>query len=122
MGTSEQKLSMQAGYVLVERPKDYEVVFSEQPAKLTEISTFCQDAGCRKVLILGPRTKVSLSVLDIYELGEEIAKSDLQIAVVESHDAPADAVRFLENVTTNLRGSIQFFDNPNEAKDWLGTR
>ena len=119
MGNSEQKISIQSGYVLVERPKDYEVVFSEQPTKLMEILTFCKDSGCRKVLIVGPRTKVSLSALVIYELGEDIAKSGLQIAMVESHDAPTDDEQFLESVTTNRGGSIQFFINEEEAKDWL---
>ncbi len=105
---------------MVERPPDYEVVWSEQPANLLELSAYCKDAGCRKVLILGPRTKVRLSVSDIYKLGNEIAKLGLQIAVVELHDASKKDVRFLGNVVSNRGRAIQFFDNEQDAKDWLG--
>ncbi len=120
MENLEQKISIQPGYVLVERPPDYEVVWSEQPARLMEISAFCKEAGCRKVLVVGPRTKVTLSTFDIFELGEEIAKLGLQIAVVELHDASKEDVRFLELVATNRGRAIQFFDNEQDAKDWLG--
>jgi hypothetical protein len=84
-----------------------------------EISAACEEAGCRKVLILGPRTKVRLSVLDIYNLGQEIAKLGLRIAVVELHDASKENVRFLENVVANRGGPFQFFDDEQDAKDWL---
>ena len=86
---------------------------------LMEMSTFCKEAGCRKVLILGPKTKVDLAVLDIYDLGKEIAKLDLRIAMVESHDASNEDVYFLETVVWNRGGPIQFFDTEKEAKDWL---
>jgi hypothetical protein len=120
MDNSEYQISIQPGYVLVERAQDYEVVLSEQPAILMAISASCKEAGCRKVLILGPRTKVRLSVQNVFDLGQEIAKLGLRIAVVESHDAPNENVRFLENVATNRGGPIQFFDNEQHAKDWLG--
>ena len=120
MRSPEQKISIQRGYVLVERPQDYEVVWSEQPERLMEISAFCKEADCTKVLILGPRTKVKLSALDIFDLGENIAKLGLKIAVVELHDASNEDVRFLETVAMNRGGPIQFFDNEQEAKDWLG--
>jgi len=120
MGKSEYQISIQPGYVLVERAQDYEVVLSEQPAMLMAISAYCKEAGCRKVLILGPRTKIRLSVQNIFDLGQEIAKLGLRIAVVESHDAQEENVKFLEDVVTNRGGSIQFFDNEQHAKDWLG--
>lgn len=85
-----------------------------------EISAFCKEAGCRKVLILGPRTKVKLSTLDVLNLGKMIAKLRLQVAVVELHDASNEDVRFLETVAINRGGPIKFFDNKQEAKDWLG--
>lgn len=72
------------------------------------------------MLILGPRTKIRLSVQNIFDLGQEIAKLGLRIAVVESHDAQEENVKFLEDVVTNRGGSIQFFDNEQHAKDWLG--
>ena len=120
MGTSEHKISIQSGYVLVERPRDYEVVWSEQPAGLMEISAACKEAGCRKVLILGPRTRVSLSLSEIFDLGQEIAKLGLRIAVVEVHDASKEDTEFLENVAVNRGSAIQFFDNKRDAKNWLG--
>ncbi len=119
MGTSEQTISIQPGYLRVERPQRYKVVLSEQPAELMKISASCREAGCRKVLIVGPRTRVSLSTLDIYQLGEKITKMGLQIAIVESHDAPGDDVGFLETVVFNRGGTIQFFDNEQDAKNWL---
>ncbi|MCZ6898348.1 MAG: hypothetical protein O7D95_06565 [Betaproteobacteria bacterium] len=119
MDNSEHKISIQPGYVLVERSQDYKVVLSEQPAKLMEMSAACKEAGCRKVLILGHRTKVRLSTQEIFELGKEIAKLSLQIAVVELHDASKENVEFLENVVVNRGVPIQFFDNEQDAKDWL---
>ena len=119
MNTSEHKISIQPGYVLVERPDDYEAVSSSQPAMLMELSVACKEAGCRKVMILGSSTKVRLSVPEIIELGEGIAKIGLRIAVVEKHDASAEDVELLENVATNRGGPIQFFDNEEDAKVWL---
>ncbi len=86
---------------------------------LMEMSAFCKAAARLKVLILGPKTKVNLSALDIFDLGEEIAKLNLQIAVVESHDASNEEVNFLETVFFNRFGSIRFFDTQKEAKGWL---
>ena len=120
MGKSDYKISVQDGYVLVERPEDYEVVANELPAMLTELSTFCDKAGCQKVLVLGPKTKVNLALLEIYDLGSELAEMQLQIAMAESHDASDEDVRFLENVVANRGGPIRFFDTEKEAKNWLG--
>jgi len=119
MGNSDQKISIQPGYVLIERSHDYEIVMSEQPAMMMEMSAVCKEAGYNKVLILGPRTKVKLSTSEIYSLGEEIAKLGLLIAVVESHDASSENEEFLENVVSNRGMPIQFFDNEQDAKDWL---
>ena len=85
-----------------------------------EISVACKEAGVRKVLILGPRTKVKLSVTDIFTCGQEIAKLGLMIAVVELHDASDKDVTFFENVVRNRGIPLQFFDNQQDAKDWLG--
>ena len=120
MGNSDYKISSQPDYVLIERPNDYEVVLNEMPAMLAEMSAVCKEAGCRKVLILGPKTKVNLDTLDIYDLGQQIAKLHLQIAMVESHDASDDDENFLETVVFNRGGPLQFFINEKAAKDWLG--
>lgn len=59
-------------------------------------------------------------MIEIYDLGHEIAKLGLQIAIVELHDALTENVEFLEDVVTNRGGPIQFFNNEQDAKDWLG--
>ena len=79
MGKSNYKISIRPEYVLVERPRDYEVVLSEMPAMLSELSAVCKEAGCRKVLILGPKTHVSLETMDIYDLGDQIATLRLHL-------------------------------------------
>ena len=120
MGHSTHTMSIQPGYLLMERSEGYEVVWSEQPAMLEEISAACSKAGCRKVLILGPSTKVRLSATDLFELGQAIAKLGLQIAIVERHDTSTENVEFLETVTHNRGGAIQFFVHEQDAKEWLG--
>jgi hypothetical protein len=122
MGDSVNKFSVQPDHLLIQRPEGYEVVFSELPAMLAEMSAACEVAGCRKVLILGPRTKVSLSTTDIFDLGERIAEVGLQIAVVEQHDATRINSGFLENVAFNRGGHMRFFDDEQDAKDWLGVK
>jgi len=57
--------------------------------------------------------------LDIYELGKEIARRHLQIAVVGSHDASSDDVHFLETVDSNRGGVILFFGYQDDANAWL---
>ena len=101
---SKHNISIQPDYVLVERPRDYKVVLSKQKKSLLEISAVCEKAGCHRVLILGPRTKVRLSVSDIYNLGTDIANLRLQIAVVELHDASNENVTFLETVVSPRNG------------------
>ncbi len=114
------KISVQPDYVLVERSENYEIVLNEESAELKEMSAACKKAACRKVLIVGPKTKVRLSAFEIFELGNRIANLGLEIAVVESHDASDDDVEFLENVAWNRGGVIQFFDTQTAAKEWLG--
>ena len=120
MGSSGYEISIQSDYVLVERPQDYEVTLNEQPTMLMDLSSVCKEADCRTALILGPRTKVNLSTFDILDLGQQIAKLDLRIAIVESHDASNEDVKFLENTVWNRGGYIRFFDSEIEAKYWLG--
>ena len=56
MGSYASKLSIQSGYVLVERPDNYEVVLEDQPAALTRMLEICKEANCRKALIVGQST------------------------------------------------------------------
>ena len=119
MGNLDYKMSIQPGYVLVERPRDYDVVMTQPAEMLMELSTFCKAAACGKVLILGLDTKVKLSKSDIVDLGTEISKLNLQIAVAESHDASDEEVNLLENEAGERGGSIRFFDSEPAAKDWL---
>ena len=120
MGHADYKISVHPDYVLVEGPDDYEIVMDDEPAELIEMSAVCKKAGRRKVLILGSKTKVRLSVMDILELGRRIADMGLEIAVVESHDASDEDVDFLENVAWNRGGLIKFFDSQLDAEEWLG--
>ena len=119
MDNLNHKMSIHPDYVLVERPEDFEIVPDEQPAMLMEISAFCKAAARQKVLVVGPRTKVNLTRFDILDLGKEIADLNLRIAVVESHDASDEDVEFLETAAINRGGSIRFFENQQDAEDWL---
>ncbi len=62
------------------------------------------------MLVLGAKTKFKLALLEIYDLGSEIANLHLQIAMVESHDASDEDVSFLENIVANRGGPVRFFD------------
>ena len=119
MNDPDYKISYRSDHVLVERSPGYKVVLDKMPAFLRDLSTFCDEAGCRKVLLLGTKTDVDLSTLDIYDLGEQIARLRLQIAIVESHDASDDDEQFLETVVFNRGGPLQFFASEQDAKDWL---
>jgi len=119
MQGSGYELSIQNGYVLVERARHYTVTLDEQPAALEELLAACKQAKTQNVLVLGPDTRVDLSTFDILELGGQIANSFLKIAVVEKHDASNEDVDFLENVAWNRGGLIQFFDSRKAAENWL---
>ena len=119
MSEFEQVLSIKPGYVLVERPAGYEVTLSDQSLRLRDIARMCHEADCRNVLVVGQKSIVRLSTMDVFKLGEQIAELGLRVAVVESHDAPPEDVRFLEDVSTNRGGPLQFFDNEQDARNWL---
>lgn len=119
MPDSKHKMSVQAGYVLVEDPPDYNVVWSEQPAKLQAISEICAEAGCRKVLIRGSTANVKLTTMETFELGKEVGKLGLRIAVVTSHDTSKANAGLLEDAATNRGSPVQFFDDERDALDWL---
>jgi hypothetical protein len=119
MGQSAQVISTHHDHILIERAPGYEVAIDEQPEALMELSAACEKAGCKKVLLVGPRTRVGLSAFDILDLGKEIARIGVQMAIVEIHDASDDAVSLLESAASNRGGAIQFFDNTRDAKQWL---
>ena len=120
MNVEDSKFSVQPEYLVVQRPPNYVVNLRDQAAELEGISAACKAADRRKVLILGSDTGVRLSFTDIYDLGEEIARLGLRIAVVEDHDASDEDVDFLETVALNRGGSLRFFNAERDAKDWLG--
>jgi hypothetical protein len=119
MGESAQVISTHSDHILIERSPGYEVSSDEQPKDLLELSAVCEKAGCNKVLVVGPRTRVGLSAFDILDLGKGIAKIGVQMAIVEIHDASEDAVSLLESAASNRGGAIRFFDNTRDAKQWL---
>ena len=120
MSDPEYAISIQPGYVLVENPPDYDVVWIEQPPKLQAISAACSEAGYNKVLIRGSKENVKLTTWQVFALGEEIAKLKLMFAVVTQHDASKETEKLLENVATNRGLPVRFFNNEQDARDWLG--
>ena len=120
MSAPEFKISIQSGYVLVEDPQNYDVVWSEQPAKLQVMSAACSEVGYNKVLIRGSKANVKLTTMEIFALGEEVAKLNLMVAIVTQSDASEETKKFLENVASNRGLPVQFFDDEQDAKDWLG--
>jgi len=119
MTDPEYTISIQPGYVLVEDPSNYDLVWSEQPSKLKAIAAVCSEAGTNKVLIQGSKANVKLSVMEIYVLGEEIAKLHLKVAIFTSTDLSKKDKGFFQNVAINRGSYIQFFDNEQDAIDWL---
>ena len=119
-GLPESELAEKFSTLQWENPPDYDVVWSEQRAKLQAISAVCREAGCNKVLIRGGKTQVKLTTSDIFELGSEIAKLRLRVAMVELHDASWKDETFLKMVASNRGSLVQFFDNEEEAREWLG--
>ncbi len=120
MSDPEYAISIQPGYVLVENPPNYDVVWIEQPPKLQAISAACSEAGYWKVLIRESNVNVKLTSTQIFELGQEIAKLYMKFAVVSTHDASKDDERLLEDVATNRGSPLRFFNKEQDAKDWLG--
>jgi hypothetical protein len=112
-------MSVQSDYVLIERAENYEVTLERMSAMLAELSAACEETGCRKVLIVGPKTTVNLQTVDIYDLGAQIAALHLTIAIAESHNAAKDDESFLETVVFNRGGPLRFFTNEQDARDWL---
>jgi hypothetical protein len=120
MSDSEYAISIQSGYVLMENPPDHEIIWSEEQTKLRALAEVCREAGCHKVPVVGAKAKVHLTTMDIFNLGEEIAKMGIKVAIVEAHDASQDDETFLKIVASNRGSLIQFFDTEADAKDWLG--
>lgn len=113
-------MSLQPGYVLVERPLGYEVSLDSHSAEIQRLADFCSDSDRKKVLITGRDTKVNLEPMDLYDLCREVAQHHLQIAMVEIHNASEEDVFFFQNVSNNRGGPLNFFDTEEEAKEWLG--
>ncbi len=120
MSDPEYAISIQPGYVLVENPPNYDVVWIEQPPKLQAISAACSGAAYRKVLIRESNANVKLTVTEIFRLGEEVGKLNLKIAVVSTHDASKENERLLETAATTRGSPVRFFNKEQDAKDWLG--
>ena len=119
MSKLDIKISCQSDYVLVERPDSYEVNPKNHFAELEKIQAFCNKVKCQKVLMVGSQTKIRLSTMDIFNIGQEITRMGLKIAVVESHDESIDNTEFLETVAYNRGGAIQFFNSILKAEHWL---
>ena len=113
-------ISIQPGYVLVEDPPDYDLIWSEQPRKLQVIAAACSEAGTRKVLIRGTTVNVKMTPIEFFAFGEAVGKLGLNVAVVTQIDAPKEDSRLFENVAANRGSQMRLFDNEQDARDWLG--
>jgi hypothetical protein len=112
-------ISLQSGYVLVEEPASFEVIWEEQKTRLHEIVAACSEANTNKVLILGSETKVHLSVTELLLLAREIAKLDLHVALVINTDLSSELESFFEDIASNRGSPMQFFKHENDARGWL---
>jgi len=112
-------ISLQPGYVLVEDPPKYDVVWSEQPEKLQAIADACAEVGTNKVLMIGGETSVQLVIVEVLYLAREVGKHKLTVGVVNQHDAPKEFVSLLKDVSKNLGSPVRFFKEEQDARDWL---
>ena len=119
MTEMKQTISILDDHILVERPPGYEVEITEQISDLADLQAISDETGLKKVLVVGPKTNVKLSPFDVLELSKLIAKLDVQLAIVELHDASDDAVELLSSAAFNRGSTIRFFDNEVDAKAWL---
>ena len=119
MAKTAYTIRIESDYIHVERAPGSRVDFQSQPAMIRDILANCKAAGCRKILLTGPKIRVRLSTSDIYDLGREVAKSQIRIAVVEEHDADPEDTIFFETVARNRGGFIKFFADEDSAKRWL---
>ena len=120
MSDPDYVISIQHGYVLVEDPPNYEVLWSEQPRKLQAVAAACSEAGTRKVLVRGTNAKVRLTTAELFAFGESVGELKLRIAVVNLDDAPVEDSKFFENVANNRGSHLGLFDNEEDAREWLG--
>ena len=112
-------ISLQPGYVLVEEPASFEVIWEEQKSRLNEIAAICGEGNTNKVLILGPETKVHLSVIELLLLAKGIAKLDLRVALVVNTDLSSELESFFEDIASNRGSPMQFFKYEKDARGWL---
>jgi hypothetical protein len=112
-------VSLQQDHVLVEEPADFEVIWEEQKSRLNEIAAVCGEGNTNKVLILGPETKVHLSVIELLLLAKGIAKLDLRVALVVNTNLSSELESFFKDIASNRGSPMQFFTTEKDAKDWL---
>lgn len=113
-------ISIHPGFVLVEDPPDYDLIWSEQPRKLQAIAAACSEAGTRNVLIRGTNANVKLTPIEVFAFGEAVGKLNLSIAIVTLTDASMEDSRLFENVAANRGSQMRLFGNERDARDWLG--
>ena len=119
MAGASYTIRVEGGCVVVDDPPDYELVWSEQPAKLKAIAEACSRVGTRKVLIRGTTAQVKLTPAEIFKFGEEIARLGLRVALVTSVDASPKDQQFFTHVTRNRGSWIRPFSDEGEARAWL---
>lgn len=94
-------------------------MLNEQLARLPEIAAKCDEAGHRKVLVLGTTVKVRMSSFEFFQLGKAVANLQLRCAIVAQHDIPRETMSLFENAATNRGSPLRFIDSVDAAKGWL---
>jgi hypothetical protein len=112
-------ISIKSGYVLVEEPANFEVIWKKQKSRLREISAACLEGNTKKVLVIGTATKVHLSMTELLMLAREISKLELKAALVVSNDISSEMKPLFEEISTNRGSPIQFFEKEKDARAWL---
>lgn len=110
---------IEQGFVRIEEPHGFEVLPEEQRFRLKVIAAACRDANTNKVLINGPETIVSLSLIELDELAKRIGKLRLKVALVVNTDIPSESESFFADAAFDRGSPMQFFENEEAARDWL---
>ncbi len=121
VGAPVQTIAAMDDYVFVSRPVGYVLDRDSIRISTAQITTACQDAGVKSVLIFGPRTYVRASETELLELAKAYAKGGFRIAIVESHNAGPEVTEIISEAARERGASVRFFDAIRDAADWLET-
>ena len=119
VGAPKQTIAAMDEYLFVSRPVGYVLDSDSIRASAEQITSACQDAGMKRVLIFGPRTYIRASEDELADLARVYAEGGLKIAIVESHNAGSETTEFFRSAARERGAAVQFFEAIREAADWL---